>query len=62
MVESPSPEEFRAFLEEHKLTGRATANLVGVKDRQVRRWSSGDAKIPYAVWFTLNVKILGKPV
>ncbi len=49
--------EFRKFIEKHKLTEKKVADLVGVKDRQVRRWKSGESAIPYAVWFTLNLKI-----
>lgn len=61
MAYCPTATQFRAFLKAHGLTGAAAAELVGVKPRQIRRYTGGDTPVPYAVWFTLHVKITGNP-
>ncbi|WP_216364378.1 hypothetical protein [Pantoea coffeiphila] len=35
------------------LSGSKTGSLVGVEGRQVRKWTAGDARIPYAAWALL---------
>lgn len=55
--EAPSKEQIRAFLSQFGLSGSAVGNLVGVKSRQVRRWTSGDSEIPYSAWMLLAEKV-----
>jgi len=59
MNKIPSHDEFRAFLSKHSLTGSDAGRLVDLKSRQIRRYTSGDVKVPYAVWYTLNMKLEG---
>lgn len=56
---APTPDEFRALLSKWELTGAAAGDLVGVKGRQIRRYTGGDADVPYAVLFTLAMKCEG---
>ncbi|WP_322075524.1 transcriptional regulator [Burkholderia cenocepacia] len=49
----PTPDEVREILHQARLTGVQAGHLVGVKDRQVRRWLAGDAVIPYGAWAIL---------
>lgn len=58
----PSPSEFRDFLSKHSLTGSDAGMLVDVKSRQIRRYTGGEAKVPYAVWYTLKMKLEGTEV
>jgi len=55
--EIPSPDAFRNFLLRHQLTGSKAAKMVGLNSRQIRRYTGGDAKVPYTVWYTLNMKL-----
>ena len=57
-----SPNLLREFLKKHGLTGSDAADIVKIKSRQIRRYTSGDTPIPYAVWYTLNMKVEGKEV
>jgi len=59
---TPNADEFRTFLSKHSLTGTDAGNLVGLNSRQIRRYTGGDAKVPYAVWYTLNMKLEGVEV
>lgn len=54
-----SAEEFRKFLKDHELTGAAAAEMVKLKSRQIRRYTGGDAAVPYSVWYTLVHKVTG---
>jgi len=56
-VNTPSPDEFRAFLSEHGLTGAQAGDLVGINGRQIRRYTGGATVVPYSVWFTLKMKL-----
>lgn len=49
----PNTEEIRCVLREAGLTGAKAGALVGVEGRTVRRWTGGDAAIPYAAWAIL---------
>lgn len=52
--QQPSPEEVRAVLRMAGLTGSEASRLLGVSDgRTVRRWTGGDAPIPFAAWAML---------
>ncbi|MBL1352083.1 MAG: hypothetical protein COA61_001920 [Zetaproteobacteria bacterium] len=62
MKDTPIPDEFRFFLSKHGLTGREAGALVGVNSRQIRRYTSDDVKVPYAVWYTLNMKLESREV
>lgn len=58
----PSGSEFRSLLARWELTGGAAGDLVGVKGRQIRRYTGGDTPVPYAVLFTLAMKMEGVSV
>lgn len=49
----PTPEEVRDLLKRLALTGAEAGALVDVKGRQIRRYTGGDAVMPYAVLYTL---------
>lgn len=52
--QQPTPAEVRTVLKLAGLTGSETARLVGISDgRTVRRWTGGDAPIPFAAWALL---------
>lgn len=52
----PTKEEFRALLTRWELTGAQAGALAGLKGRQIRRYTAGDAEAPYAVLFTMAMK------
>ncbi|WP_332309629.1 hypothetical protein [Achromobacter xylosoxidans] len=60
--QQPTADEVRAVVSMAGLTGGDTAKLVGISDgRTVRRWTGGDAPIPFAAWAILcDVAGLGK--
>lgn len=58
----PTADEFRLLLSRWELTGAAAGDLVGVKGRQIRRYTGGDTTVPYAVLFTLAMKMEGVSV
>jgi hypothetical protein len=49
----PTPDEVRDLLKRLGLTGAEAGALVDVKGRQIRRYTGGDAVMPYAVLYTL---------
>lgn len=52
--QQPTPEEVRALIQILGLSNAQVARFVGVQDgKQVRRWKSGEAKIPFAIWGVL---------
>jgi hypothetical protein len=52
--EQPTPAEVRRILKAASLTGAEAARLLGISDgRTIRRWTGGDAPIPYAAWAIL---------
>lgn len=55
--EQPTPDEVREILlranQPRGLKGAEAAKLLGVQGRQIRRWTGGDALIPYAAWAVL---------
>ena len=53
---APSSEEVRDLLKRLELTGVQASALVDVKSRQIRRYTGGDAVMPYAVLYTLLSK------
>lgn len=54
--EQPTTNEIRSVIKIANLTGSQVGNLVGVQSRAVRRWTGGDAAIPYAAWAILCYK------
>lgn len=56
--EQPTPEEVREILlridPPRGLKGAEAAKLLGIQGRQIRRWTGGDALIPYAAWAILS--------
>ncbi len=53
----PSDSDIKDILSELNMTGQDCADMVGVaSSRTVRRWTSGDAKIPYSAWRMLLLK------
>lgn len=53
---APEANEFRHLLSVWKLTGAAAGELAGVSGRQIRRYTGGEQRLPYAVLFTLAMK------
>lgn len=51
--EPPSRGEIRAALQAADWTGEHLGRVIGVNSRTVRRWTSGEGEIPYAVWAVL---------
>lgn len=52
--QQPTPNEIRAVLKLAGLTGSEASKLLGVSDgRTVRRWTGGDAPIPFSAWAIL---------
>jgi len=50
----PTPAEVRTVLQIAGLSSAQAADLVGVSDsRVIRRWKSGESKIPYLPWAVL---------
>jgi hypothetical protein len=53
----PTGVEIREVIRRTGLTGRATADVIGLSEkgggRQVRRWISEESPIPYAAWAIL---------
>lgn len=49
----PSGAELRALLRRWMLTGARAGRLVDVGSRQIRRWTGGDAVMPFAALYTL---------
>jgi len=53
----PSPDEIKQVIDYVGLSSLQLGKELGIKDgRTVRRWKSGDAKMPYAAWRLLLVK------
>lgn len=50
---TPTPREISCALEHARLSVSAAAALLGVKGRTIRRWTAGEAEIPYAAWSIL---------
>lgn len=61
-MKNPTAKQFRAFLKKHQLTGADAAALIGGTSRQIRRYTGDDTPVPYAVWYTLNMKVEGREV
>lgn len=53
---APESGEFRHLLSVWKLTGAAAGEQAGVSGRQIRRYTGGEQRLPYAVLFTLAMK------
>ena len=59
---APDREEIRHLLSVWNLTGAAAGEQAGVNGRQIRRYTGGEQKMPYAVLFTLAMKNEGVQV
>ncbi len=57
--EPPSPDEVRALLKRYKLTGSAAGEIIGVTSRQVRRWTGGASRMPFAALYTMIGELEG---
>lgn len=60
MYEIPSPDELKAFLKKHDLTGAQAGKMVGVDSRTIRRWTAEEGttsfrKIPWSAWALLQL-------
>lgn len=60
--EPPTPEEFRELLARFDVTDIRAGELVGVNDRQIRRYKNGNTPVPYSVIYTLVHKMTGEKV
>ena len=52
-----TPKQYQAAIDRLGLSQRASAALVGVNERQVRKWVAGEARIPEAVGKLLRLMI-----
>jgi len=52
----PTPDEIRALLSKWELSGAKAGAQVDINGRQVRKYTGGQAKVPYPVLFTLFAK------
>jgi hypothetical protein len=60
MYEIPTPEEFKAYLKAHNLTGERAAAYTGVHLRSLQRWiapaeQKGARTIPWAAWTLIRL-------
>jgi len=53
----PTPDEIRGFLKANNLTGAGAARLLKINSRTVRRWTGGDAEMPYSAWKLLQIEM-----
>ena len=53
-LHNPSPEYLRELLARAGLTQRGAARLLGIRERQMRRYLVGDAEVPYCVQYALE--------
>ena len=54
--ERPTPEEVREVLRRAGLSGGEAARMLGLGEkgsRAIRRWSGGEAEVPYSAWALL---------
>lgn len=56
---TPTPDEIRAVMQRHELTGSAVSKIVGVSSRHVRHWTSHTSPkpMPYAAWRLLLLEL-----
>lgn len=52
--ETPDSDRLRAWLTEHGRTQRGLARELGVDERTVRYWASGQQPVPRVVWLALE--------
>jgi len=57
MLSSMHPRKFRQLLETASLTQTEAARLIGMTDRQMRRYVAGDAPVPQVVIYALRYVI-----
>ena len=57
MLSSMHPRKFRQLLETASLTQTEAARLIGMTDRQMRRYVAGDAPVPRVVIYALRYVI-----
>jgi len=55
---NPDPQYLRELLDSTGLTRKAQAKLLGVDQRTIRYWLSGERQFPYSVQFTLECLVL----
>jgi transcriptional regulator with XRE-family HTH domain len=54
----PRPEYFGELVESTGLTQKKIAVILGVDERTVRRWLSGERRFPYSVQFAMECLVL----
>lgn len=57
----PTPDQVRAFLRAHNLSGAQAAALAGLSgSNKIRAYTGGEqpARMGYATWFTLHAKMM----
>lgn len=54
----PRPEYFGELVESTGLTQKKIAEILGVDERTIRRWLSGERRFSYTVQFTLECLVL----
>src|SRR5262249_4979631 len=59
MALSAAATEFRAALDALNITQRHAAQLFAVNPRHIRRWRSGDRRVPHAVGIVLRLLAMG---
>ena len=59
MALSAATTEFRAALDALNITQRRAAKLFNVTSRHIRRWRSGDRRLPHAVAIVCNLLTMG---
>ncbi len=55
---NPDPQYFADLVESTGLSQVALGKLLGVGERAIRRWISGDRKFPYTAQFALECLVL----
>jgi hypothetical protein len=52
---APTPDEFKEMLRLMGLSGHKAGNLLGINPSQIRRWSTMEGEVPYAIWRLLSL-------
>jgi DNA-binding XRE family transcriptional regulator len=56
-MNTPTPDQIRAFRGEHGLTQAQAAKLVHVQERQWRRYEAGDWSMSIVRWELIHLKL-----
>ena len=55
--EAPTPQEVVAVFNRCDLTRAQIAEMLGLGERAIFKWTKGDSRIPYAAWRLLCLKV-----